>query len=103
MEYKRRILKKKPDLIYRVVDEETILLDPESGYMHLLNSTGKEIWELIDEVGKDFDDILAAMVDEYGHTIDLDVLKDDLEEFIDTLLEHGVIIEEGKSAHTKEE
>ena len=96
MECRRRILRKKPDLIFRVIDEETILLDPESGYIHLLNPTGKKIWELLDEEARDLNDILADMVDEYGEIVEFDVLKNDLEEFLDTLLEHGVVIEEEK-------
>ena len=61
-----------------------------SGKMHSLNVLGTEIWKLCD--GKKVDEIVSELQKSFD--VDETVLKDDVNEFLVTMKEEGLINEE---------
>ena len=61
-----------------------------SGKMHSLNVLGTEIWKLCD--GKSVDEIVSEL--QKSFEVDETVLKDDVNEFLATMKEEGLINEE---------
>ncbi len=61
-----------------------------SGKMHSLNVLGTEIWKLCD--GKTVDEIVSEL--KTGFDVEASVLKDDVNEFLATMREEGLINEE---------
>lgn len=76
------MLKTKEEIIWRVVDDEALLLDTNSGYYFSMNDTATEIWCLLNE-GKSIDDVAATISERYE--IDSSSVKRDVEELIDNL------------------
>jgi hypothetical protein len=64
-----------PDVVWRDLDGEAVLLDLSSGVYFGLNEVGTRIWLLLDE-GRDHDDIVEALAAEFDagrEAIDADV------------------------------
>ncbi len=40
---------KTPDTVFRIIDEETVIVEPRKGMVTVINAVGSRIWELIDE------------------------------------------------------
>ena len=51
-------LEKAPKVICRSFNEDTVLLNPEDGFLHVLNPTGSDIWNLLDTC-ETLDDVIA--------------------------------------------
>ncbi len=56
--------KRDPGLPYQKLDEETIVVDPRSREVHLLNETAARIWELLASP-QSLDELAAALGEEY--------------------------------------
>ncbi len=53
-----------PAVPHQRLDEETIVVDPRTREVHLLNETAARIWELL-ATPRSLDDLTGALVDEY--------------------------------------
>ena len=89
-----RIYQKNPDVVYRVIAGEAILLPISketqvAGRLLSLNEVGAFIWELIDGK-KRLDEILAEILRE--HEVEEDTARSDLLEMIAALKKTGAII-----------
>jgi len=71
-----------PNLIWRVVDGEAILLDTATGYHFSLDPIGTEIWQSL-QSGDTVDDIAARISRTYE--VSPDVARKDVVEFLDEL------------------
>ena len=67
------------ELPFQRLDEETIVVDPHSREVHLLNETAGRIWELL-ATPRSLDELVAALGDEY------DAASDELREAISDCL-----------------
>jgi len=67
----------------QMVDNEIVLLDMESENYFGLDSVATDIWQLLQE-GKTLQETVDALRNMYE--VDLDILKKDLETFVDTLI-----------------
>jgi Coenzyme PQQ synthesis protein D (PqqD) len=76
------MLKKKEEIIWRVVDDEALLLDTNSGYYFSMNGTATEIWCLLNE-GKSIDEVAQTIANRYE--IDSETVKCDVHELISNL------------------
>ena len=74
----------------RLVGDETVLLDLESGMYFGLDGVGKRIWEAIDE-GLTLREIAAIIVSEYE--VDEIQAQADTIEFVGDLVERGLLTE----------
>ena len=58
-----------PGVPHQKLDEETIVVDPRSREVHLLNETAARIWDLLASP-RSVDDLTAALADEYDAPAD---------------------------------
>ena len=72
----------------RLVGDETVILDLESGMYFGLDGVGKRIWESF-ELGNTLAETAAAISSEYD--VDESQAKDDLIEFATDLMERGLL------------
>jgi hypothetical protein len=79
-----------PQVISRVVGDETVLLDLESGMYFGLDGVGKRIWESIGD-GLTLGETAAAVVSEYE--VDEGQAQADVIEFARDLVERGLLDE----------
>ena len=77
-----------PQVMSRLVDDETVLLDLESGMYFGLDGVGQRIWESVKE-GKNLGEIAAMVAAEYD--VDAKRAFDDLVEFAGDLVERGLL------------
>jgi coenzyme PQQ synthesis protein D (PqqD) len=68
-----------PNVIWRVVDGEAILLDTTTGYHFSFDSIGTEIWEGLQQ-GSTVADIAAGIASKYG--MDESIVRRDVSEFL---------------------
>ena len=79
-----------PQIMSRLVGDETVLLDLESGMYFGLDGVGKRIWESIGE-GLTLAQIAAVIVSEYE--VEEDEARADVIEFARNLVERGLLAE----------
>ena len=92
-EYLKMIYKKNPDVVYRVIAGEAILVpiskDTQiAGRLFSLNETGAFIWELIDGQ-RTLAELLDAILNE--HEVEEDTARDDLISLIKELEGLGAV------------
>lgn len=79
-----------PAIKSKVIDEEQILLNTETGDYFGLNELGAEIWNMVDGQ-HDLDAMIEHLLDIYD--VEKTELTDDVTGFIDALLERSIIFE----------
>ena len=83
-----------PKFILRRVADETLLISVQDitspKRLLVLNELGTDIYALLQE-GADTEDIFTALLSEYD--VKPDVLKHDIDEFLQALTSYGVIID----------
>ena len=55
----------RPDLLWREVEEEVVLLDPQRGHYYGIEGSGTRIWQLLQEETT-LGDVLLRLLEEYG-------------------------------------
>jgi hypothetical protein len=76
------MLKTNEEIIWRVVDDEALILDTTSGYYFSMNGTATDIWCLLNE-GKSIDEVAQTIAQQYE--IDAETAKNDVRELIANL------------------
>jgi coenzyme PQQ synthesis protein D (PqqD) len=76
------------DVVFEVLDDETVLLNLTTGEYHTLNGTGTRAWQLIEEHG-DLDRVREAMAAEFD--VDAAKLDADLERLVSDLVARGLL------------
>ncbi len=77
-----------PEVLFKVLDDEAVLLDPLSGQYFGLNQVGCRIWQLIPELGR-LGSIRDRLVEEYD--VSADQAWQDLKTLIAELLGRGLV------------
>lgn len=82
-----------PDLIWRLLDDNAVVVSPGAGEVRVLNPVGTVIWQLLVEENtlEQIEDYLIA-----HYEVSQDCAKSDLQLFFNDLTERGVLIREGK-------
>jgi PqqD family protein of HPr-rel-A system len=75
-------------LPFQTMDSETIVVDPRTREVHLLNETAARIWDLL-ETEQTLPDLLSALASEYQ--ADGDDLQREVETFVAALTEKGLV------------
>jgi hypothetical protein len=79
---------KRKDIISRTIDDQMLLLCPESNRLFRLNNVGARIWELLDH-NKRVDDLIDSVGDLFQ--IDRDSAVSDVLSFLNALLNKKLI------------
>ncbi len=78
-----------PDVIYRIIDGETVILNLAKGYYYNLRKTGSKIWEAIDN-GLSRDQLLNQLFSRYD--VDREEIIKSVTKFIEELKLEGLIM-----------
>jgi hypothetical protein len=81
--------------LFRLIDEEAVILNLENGEYFGLNAVAVRVWELLAE-GRSVNTIFEALLSEYE--VDSPVLRSDLEELLADLVEAKLIVEREENA-----
>lgn len=73
---------------FRVIGEETVILNIETGFYYTLNEVGTSIWQLC-EKGRSIKEIARIISKEY--IVDEDEARKDVLEFINDLYKEGLV------------
>ena len=79
-----------PHVLSRLVGDETVLLDLESGIYFGLDGVGNRIWEAVSE-GKTLAETIDVIVAEYD--VDNEQARTDVVDFAANLVERGLLAE----------
>ena len=77
-----------PHVVSRVVDDETVLLNLESGLYFGVDDVGQRIWQLVGE-NRSLRDVVEAIVGEYD--VSEDQAENDVLAFAETLVDRGLL------------
>ncbi len=77
-----------PAIISRIIDNELVLLNANTGDYYGLNEIGSAIWELING-SNGFKEIIDNLLEDYD--VERSVLEADAAEFIEGLIERKII------------
>ena len=80
--------KRDPGVPYQKLDEETIIVDPRTREVHLLNDTAARIWELLG-AAQSIDQLTATLGEEYDAPAD--ELRAGVEELLGGLRDKGLL------------
>jgi hypothetical protein len=76
-----------PDVLFRELDGEAVLLNLDAGMYYGLDPVGTKIWELIGEYGS-LQLVFDAMLREYD--VDATILENDLLRLVSELCDNGL-------------
>ena len=77
-----------PDLIWRQVDENTVVVTPQDGQMRVLNGVGSTIWQLLAD-NQPKEAIIAHLVAHY--TVTAEQASTDLDKFLTELEDRNLL------------
>ena len=78
-----------PGLPFQTLEEETIVVDPKTREVHLLNDTAARVWELLASA-QSVDELTAALGEEYEAPAD--DLRAGVEELLRGLSAKGLLV-----------
>lgn len=81
-----------PDVVFRDLDGEAVILDLSSGTYFGLNEVGTRVWRLVDE-GRDPSQIVEIVATEYA--ADRETIARDVERLLDDLSSRRLIVSAG--------
>ncbi|HEX3904205.1 MAG TPA: HPr-rel-A system PqqD family peptide chaperone [Polyangia bacterium] len=84
--------KRDPGVPFQKLDEETIVVDPRTREVHLLNDTAARIWELLAS-SRSVDELTAALGEEYDAPAE--ELRASVEELLGGLGDKGLLAGSG--------
>ena len=85
-----RRLRRHPDIAFRVIDGQAVIVVPATQSMHTLNEVGTFIWQQCD--GKSVDEIVRLVVAEFD--VKPSAARKDLDSFIRDLVDKRVLVVE---------
>jgi hypothetical protein len=87
-----------PDVIFREIGGETVILNLKTERYLGLDEVGTRIWEVLQATGS-VESTLKILLEEYD--VEPSLLERDLNEFIDKLIENGLVTTRGTGLHGK--
>ena len=83
------VWQKNPDLAWREIDDETVIISPHDSVMHELNDTGSFLWKNID--GKKSAAELAELLVE-NYQVAPDIALSDAQELLDEMSSRKLVV-----------
>lgn len=90
------MLKRKQTILWRELDGEAVLLNPEGGYSYSLNQVGTLIWSLLDGAHTSAD-IARAICEDYE--VEYEQALQDVDQILVDLLENH-LVQDTSETHT---
>jgi hypothetical protein len=84
------LLRFSPDVVFRELDGESVVLDLSSGRYFGLNAVGTRVWQLIGQ-GETVDGLLRAVTAEYD--ADVPTIERDVLALLDDLETRGLVVD----------
>ena len=83
-----------PDLVWRLLDDNAVVVSPRVGEVRVLNLVGTVIWQLLleDKCPDEIEDYLVA-----NFQVSHQQAKSDMQDFFDDLTERGIIYWEARN------
>ncbi len=78
----------KKHLLWKVIDDEVVIVDPHGDEYSYLNSTGSDVWRMIDS-GCGIEEIVQTLSDTYDEA--KDKIRNDVLRLVDDLVSEGLI------------
>jgi Coenzyme PQQ synthesis protein D (PqqD) len=78
-----------PDVLWRELDGQVVLLDVAGEHYYMLDEVGTRIWRLLDE-HHDVEAVVAGLLDEFE--VDEATVRADVAELLGRLRESGLIV-----------
>ena len=82
--------KRDPGLPFQKLEEETIVVDPRTREVHLLNDTAARVWELLAS-SSTLDELTEALAKEYDATPE--AVRAGVEELLDGFRNKGLLVD----------
>ena len=82
--------KRDPGLPFQKLEEETIVVDPRTREVHLLNDTAARVWELLASATT-LDDLAETLAEEYEATPE--AVRAGVEELLGGLRDKGLLVD----------
>jgi hypothetical protein len=82
------IPEKNPDLMWRSLDDGTVIINPEQGDVKVLNNVGARVWELVDGQ-RSVSQIAQEITQDYE--ISLDEANKDLQDYLKVMIGQGLL------------
>ena len=86
--------KRDDELPFQRLDEETIVVNPRSREVHLLNETAGRIWELL-AAPRSLDELAATLADEYDASAD--ELRSEITDCLASLSGNKLVVASGQA------
>ena len=77
---------------WRVIDDEAVLINIETGHYYSLNKTGTRAWLLLIDKGLSAEELTKKMASSYGATED--AIRNDIHKILKDLLNEGLLKKE---------
>ena len=76
------------DCIWRIIDQETVIISKDGKFLHRLNEVGTEIWKLADG-SFTTDEIISHVLSEFD--VSMQIARQDVLKFIEDLSQLGLL------------
>lgn len=83
--------KPNPAVVFREVEDGAVLLHTESEVYFGLNPVGSRVWQWLPPRSSDLGELTARVREEYPDS-DPEQVREDVEELLETLEEHGLVV-----------
>lgn len=77
-------------LPFRTLDGETVIVNPRQREVHVLNGTASRIWEALAD-WHTLPEVVTILADEEGFDVPSAVVEEDVLQFLDEMMDKGLI------------
>ena len=78
------------DVVFTQIDEDIVMMDPENGAYHGLNTVGAELWNLLDSKPMVLNDMVSYLKETYE--LDDVIATTDVHAFVEAMLKQDFLV-----------
>jgi len=78
------------DVVFTQIDEDIVMMDPESGEYHGLNMVGAELWNLLESKPMNLNGMVSYLKETYE--LDEATATTDVHAFVETMLKQDFLV-----------
>ena len=80
------------DIAWQTVEGQVLIVTPDNSTIHILNSTGSEIWGFLEKTKRSIEEIVSYVCDEFE--VEKERAFEEVSKFIAELSDKGIILVE---------